>query len=56
MDHRMTLTEVYQKIHLVEQQLLRLKAGSTVADAKAYETLYQEHRLLRMWASQLRRR
>ena len=56
MDHRMTLTEVYQKIHLIEQQLLSLKSGTTVADAKAYETMYQEHKLLRMWAAQLRRR
>lgn len=52
----MTLTEVYQKIFLVEQDLLRLKAGNTVAEAKAFETLYQEHQLLRMWAANLRRR
>lgn len=55
MDHRTKLVEVYAKIHAVEQELLRLKACNAPVETGLYDKLYQEHKLLRLWAAQLKR-
>ena len=55
MDRRTTLTEVYRKIHTVEQQLLKMRSGLLVADKATYAALEAEHRLLRLWAAQIKR-
>lgn len=55
MDRRTTLTEVYKKIHIVEQQLLRMRSGLLPSDRPSYAALEAEHRLLRMWAAQIKR-
>lgn len=55
MDRRTTLTEVYSKIHSIEQQLLKMRSGLMPSDRPSYEALEAEHRLLRMWAAQIKR-